>query len=52
VRPDGRQNSTLNIYTFDGKDRCTWRSLPTHVGGEHTPAMSVTMIRRQEGTAR
>lgn len=52
VRPDGGQTSTLNIYTFDGKDRCTWRSLPTHVGGEHTPPMSVTMIRRQEGTAR
>lgn len=46
VHPDGRQTSSINIYTYDGKDRCTWRSLPTHVGGEHDPQVTLTMIRR------
>jgi uncharacterized protein (TIGR02246 family) len=46
VHPDGRQTSSINIYTFDGKDRCTWRSVPTHVGGEHDPHINLTMIRK------
>lgn len=46
VLPDGTRTSSLNIYTFDGKDRCTWRSLPTHVGSEHTPPLNLTMIRK------
>lgn len=46
VLPDGSQTSSLNIYTFDGKDRCAWRSLPTHIGGEHTPPLNLTMIRK------
>jgi uncharacterized protein (TIGR02246 family) len=50
VHPDGRQTSSINIYTFDGKDRCTWRSLPTHVGGEHEPQVTLTMIRKTTST--
>ena len=46
VLPDGTRTASLNIYTFDGKDRCTWRSLPTHVGGEHTPPLNLQMIRK------
>jgi len=46
IHPDGSQSTSLNIYTYDGKDRCVWRSLPTHVGGEHTPAVNMTMIRK------
>jgi uncharacterized protein (TIGR02246 family) len=46
VHPDGRQMSSINIYTYDGKDRCTWRSMPTHVGGEHDPQVTLTMIRK------
>jgi uncharacterized protein (TIGR02246 family) len=46
VLPDGSQTSSLNIYTYDGKDRCTWRSLPTHVGGEHMPQIDMTMVRK------
>jgi uncharacterized protein (TIGR02246 family) len=46
VLPNGSQTSALNIYTYDGKDRCTWRSLPTHVGGEHTPPINMMMIRK------
>ena len=46
VMPDGTQTSSLNIYTYDGADRCTWRSVPTHVGGEHVPHVTMTMIRK------
>jgi len=46
VLPDGTQTSSLNIYTYDGANRCTWRSVPTHVGGEHAPHVSMTMIRK------
>jgi len=46
ILPDGRQSTSLNIYTYDGKDRCVWRSLPTHVGSEHVPVVNMTMIRK------
>jgi hypothetical protein len=47
VMPDGSQTSALNIYAYDGADRCTWRSVPTHVGGEHAPHVTMTMIRKK-----
>jgi len=46
VLPDGTQTSSLNIYVYDGANRCTWRSVPTHVGGEHAPHVTMTMIRK------
>lgn len=48
VMPDGRQTASLNIYTFDGKDRCAWRSVPTHIGGEHVPQVDLMMVRKPE----
>jgi hypothetical protein len=48
ILPDGSQATSLNIYTYDGQDRCVWRSLPTHVGSEHVPAVNMTMIRKPE----
>ncbi|MFM8734650.1 MAG: nuclear transport factor 2 family protein [Pirellulales bacterium] len=46
VLPDGSQTSSLNIYSYDGKDRCAWRSVPTHVGGEHMPQVNLTLVRK------
>jgi uncharacterized protein (TIGR02246 family) len=46
VLPNGSQTSSLNIYSYDGKDRCVWRSLPTHVGGEHMPQVNMTLVRK------
>jgi uncharacterized protein (TIGR02246 family) len=46
VLPDGTQMSALNIYVYDGRDRCTWRSFHTHVGGEHLPPVNMTMVRK------
>ncbi len=50
VQPDGSQTSAINVYTFDGTDRCTMRSLHTHVGGEHMPPVALTLVRVAEGT--
>ena len=46
VMPDGSQMSALNIYVYDGLDRCTWRSFHTHVGSDHLPPVNMTMIRK------
>jgi uncharacterized protein (TIGR02246 family) len=46
VLPDGTQTSSINIYSYDGVNRCTWRSVPTHVGGEHAPHVTMTMVRK------
>lgn len=46
VLPDGSQTSSLNIYSYDGKDTCVWRSVPTHVGGEHMPQINLTLVRK------
>ena len=46
VMPDGSQMSALNIYVYDGADRCTWRSFHTHVGGAQLPPVNMTMIRK------
>jgi len=48
VNPEGVQSTSLNIYTYDGKDRCVWKSLPTHVGSEHVPPVTLTMIRKPQ----
>ena len=52
VLPDGTQTSALNIYAYDGAETCTWRSIPTHVGGEHAPHVSMTMVRKPPPTDR
>lgn len=51
VLPDGGQASSLNIYAYDGKDRCVWRSLHTHVGAEHAPPITMTMVRKAAADA-
>jgi len=49
VQPDGSQTAAINAYTYDGKNRCTVRSLHTHVGGEHLPPVALTLVRTSEG---
>lgn len=48
VNPDGVQSTSLNIYSFDGQERCVWKSLPTHVGSEHLPPVTLTLIRKPQ----
>lgn len=46
VGPDGTQGSSLNIYTYDGEDRCGWRSLSTDIGGPQLPPVELVMVRK------
>jgi uncharacterized protein (TIGR02246 family) len=50
VRPDGNQTASINLYDYDGKDRCVCRSVATHVGSEHVPHVVMTMIRKPGST--
>lgn len=45
VLPDGSQTTSINTYSYDGKDRCVWLSIPTRGGAEHMPPFSVTLVR-------
>jgi hypothetical protein len=41
VLPDGRRETAVNIYTYDGRDRCEWRTLPEALdAGNEQPARS------------
>lgn len=51
VSPAGVQSTSLNIYTYDGRERCVWKSLPTHIGSEHVPPVTLTMIRKPQAGA-
>ena len=46
VHPDGSQTSTINHYLYDGKDECTFQSLPTHAGAGNQAAVTMTMTRK------
>lgn len=46
IRPDGSQMATINIYTYDGKDRCVCRSIPAHMDAEHAAPITFTLVRK------
>ena len=46
VHHDGSQTSTINHYLYDGKDECTYQSLPTHSGATSQAAVTMTMTRK------
>ncbi len=46
--PDGTQQSSLNIFTFDGKDTCHWKAYPTHLDGHGLPPLDMTLTRTQQ----
>ena len=46
VHPDGSQTSTINHYLYDGKEECTFQSLPTHSGATNQAAVTMTMTRK------
>lgn len=50
VLPDGTLTRSINHYVYDGADECTFQSLPTHAGGEHSRATTMTMTRKTRST--
>lgn len=51
VLPDGTQNSSINIYTFDGKDRCTWRTVEPALAADDAPSARATWVRTPRSTS-
>ena len=50
--PDGTQQSSLNIFTYDGKDTCHWKAYPTHLDGHGIPPLDMTLTRvKKEASA-
>lgn len=46
ILPDGRQRTSVNIYSYDGKERCVWRTLPEGLELDSGLPTSVTWIRK------
>lgn len=51
VLPDGSETSSINVYTFDGKDRCTWRTVRPALAADEAAAARATWVRAPRRTA-
>jgi hypothetical protein len=52
VLPSGRQETTINIYSYDGRDRCVWRMLPEGLESDEGRPTRATWIRKPKGVER
>ena len=52
VHPDGTQTTTVNIYTYDGKDRYTWRTMEDPLESSVGILTRATWTRKQGGPKR
>lgn len=51
IQADGRQRTSVNIYSYDGKERCVWRTLPEGLDSDPGLPPRVTWIRKPRSTA-
>ena len=49
IMPEGRQVSAVNIYSYDGRDRCVWRTLPEALDSTEDLPTRTTWVRRPKG---
>ena len=47
VLPDGTQMSSVNIYSYDGKDRWIWRTMPEPIEADEGRPVRATWVRKQ-----
>ena len=52
IMPDGRQETAVNIYSYDGRDRCVWRILPEALAADDGRPTRATWVRKPKGVAR
>ena len=52
VLPNGRQETAVNIYSYDGKDRCVWRTLPEAMESDDGRPTQATWVRKPKGVGR
>ncbi len=46
VLPDGTQTSSVNIYSYDGKDRWIWRTMPEPIETDKGQPVRATWVRK------
>lgn len=51
VLPTGRQETAVNIYSYDGSDRCVWRMLPDALETDDGRPTKATWVRTSKGNA-
>ena len=49
IQADGTQETTVHIYTYDGKDRYVWRTMREPLAGEDGVPARVTWVRKPKG---
>lgn len=52
VLPNGRQETAVNIYSYDGRDRCVWRILPEGLESDDGRPTRATWVRAPKGVDR
>lgn len=52
VLPNGRQETAVNIYSYDGRDRCVWRILPEGLESDDGRPTRATWVRTPKGVDR
>ena len=52
IMPDGRQDTAVNIYSYDGRDRCVWRMLPEALELDDGRPTRATWVRKPKGVDR
>jgi hypothetical protein len=50
--PTGRQSTVVNLFTYDGSDRCVWRTLPQGVESDDGRPVRATWVRTSGSTKR
>lgn len=52
VLPDGTQTSSVNIFSYDGKDRWVWRTMPKPIEADEGRPVRATWVRKPGRAAR
>lgn len=52
ILPDGTQKTTVHIYSFDGQDRCRWRTLQEPLAADDGFPARATWVRQRKGDTR
>jgi len=52
IQIDGTQATTVHIYSYDGKDRCEWRTMKEPFAAEDRIPVRATWVRKPKGGAK
>lgn len=49
IQPDGTQATTVHIYSYDGRDRCQWRTMREPFASDDRIPVRATWVRKAKG---